>query len=77
MIDTSGVALEIIKDSESVIREISQQPRIWREVWELVQQQESALQSFIQGHDVILFTAARYQAVKRSVFVWLRRSVRI
>ena len=29
MIDTSGVALEIIKDSESVIREISQQPRIW------------------------------------------------
>lgn len=30
MIDTSGVALEIIKDSESVIREISQQPRIWR-----------------------------------------------
>lgn len=56
MIDTSGVALEIIKDSESVIREISQQPRIWREVWELVQQQESALQSFIQGHDVILFT---------------------
>ena len=58
MIDTSGVALEIIKDSESVIREISQQPRIWREVWELVQQQESALQNFIQGHDVILFTGA-------------------
>ncbi len=55
MIDKTGIADNILRDSEYVIREVEQQPEKWLETFKIVRDNKEKLQEYLApGYDVIM-----------------------
>ncbi|MEG0410229.1 MAG: SIS domain-containing protein [Erysipelotrichaceae bacterium] len=58
MICTDNVSENILQDSQYLIKEIEQQPRIWKETYELIKRNKEELKTFLNDYEEVIFTGA-------------------